>query len=458
MKEKRTNKSKKLIALILSVLIAVCGCGAAQESGPMQESAVAQDSVAAQEGEAVENGEAAETKTETIGENTAAEQAYEAATGREASAEQSVPDVEAGILEINKYGNIRLTIGPESMTSLGYEPADIIRVRIGESEMEMPIGTNYTDVDSGQPVCTFKTFADEQGEVVLVTNAGSMADAMGIAEKRTIKEEPGFEWVFADGLDASVAVHISMAQKQGYSKEYEMQRAAGLRSNDRSDYAELSDAEFANFRAVNVGGMGKDTLFRSSSPINPIINRSKEADDALLNAMIRTVMNMADSESEMKSYADYGLTNYSECSVIALDMTMDFSSDDFKQKLADGYRFLSTHRGPYLIHCNEGKDRTGYAVGILECLMGANVDEIMQDYMLTYYNFYGVTPDSQQYKNISTSNIEAYLAKAFGISSIRAEDVDLQARAEAFLMDIGMNKEEVTALKENLSKDYGGLK
>ena len=146
------------------------------------------------------------------------------------------------------------------------------------------------------------------------------------------------------------------------------------------------------------------------------------------------------------------------CDIIALDMSMDLSSEDFRQKLARGYRFLASHEGPYLIHCNEGKDRTGYAVGILECLMGANVDEIMQDYMLTYYNFYGVTPDSQQYKNISTSNIEAYLAKAFGISSIRAEDVDLQARAEAFLMDIGMNKEEVTALKENLSKDYGGLK
>ena len=81
----------------------------------------------------------------------------------------------------------------------------------------------------------------------------------------------------------------------------------------------------------------------------------------------------------------------------------------------------------------------------------------MRDYMLTYYNYYGITPDSQQYKNISASNIETYLAQAFGISSIREEGVDLQDCAEKFLMDIGMNEEEITALKENLSKDYGGI-
>lgn len=443
MKKKGTNKSKKLIALILSILIAVCGCGAAQESTAAQSSEAVQESEAAQESKAAQDSTAA--------------QASEASTGREASTEQSVPDVEAGILGIDKYGNIFLTIGPETMTSLGYEPGDIVRVQIGKSEMEMPIGTNYTDVDSGKPVCTFKSFADVPDEVVLVINAGSMADTLGIAEKRTIEEDPGFEWVFSDGLDASAAVHISMAQKQGYLDEYEMKRVTGQRSNDRSDYPELSDAEFANFRAVNTGRMGKDTLFRSSSPIDPTMNRNKEADDALLDAMIRTVMNLADSESGMKSYADYGLTNYSECSVIALDTTVDFSSDDFRQKLADGYRFLSTHRGPYLIHCNEGKDRTGFAVGILECLMGADADEIMRDYMLTYYNYYGITPDSQQYKNISASNIETYLAQAFGISSIREEGVDLQACAEEFLMDIGMNEEEVTELKEKLSEDYGGI-
>lgn len=53
--------------------------------------------------------------------------------------------IETGIDSINKYGSITLTIGPESMKELGYEPADIISVRIGDAEMEMPIGINYAD-------------------------------------------------------------------------------------------------------------------------------------------------------------------------------------------------------------------------------------------------------------------------------------------------------------------------
>ena len=64
--------------------------------------------------------------------------------------------IETGIYSINKNGSITLTIGPESMKKLGYEPADIISVRIGDAEMEMPIGTNYADADSGEPVCCSK--------------------------------------------------------------------------------------------------------------------------------------------------------------------------------------------------------------------------------------------------------------------------------------------------------------
>ena len=63
------------------------------------------------------------------------------------------PALEATILEISKYGNIVLSISPDSMRELGYEPADLILVRIGSAEMEMPIGTSYTDADSGEPIC-----------------------------------------------------------------------------------------------------------------------------------------------------------------------------------------------------------------------------------------------------------------------------------------------------------------
>ena len=49
------------------------------------------------------------------------------------SKETDVKIIETGIDSINKYGNITLTIGPESMIELGYEPADIILVKAGDT-------------------------------------------------------------------------------------------------------------------------------------------------------------------------------------------------------------------------------------------------------------------------------------------------------------------------------------
>ena len=374
-----------------------------------------------------------------------------------ADSTEHVPDVEAGIYEIKKSGNIVLSIGAESMKKLGYEPADIILVKIGDAVMEMPIGTSYTDVDSGKPICCFRTNSSGIEVVSLAINAGSLASVMGIAELRTIDADPGYEWVYADGLDADATVFISMAQKQGYADEYAMHQVSGVRTNNREDYANLSDEEYANFRAVETSGMGKDTLFRSSSPINPALNRNREADEALLRSLIQTVMNMSDSEEKMKKYADYTLTNYSACQIIALDMGMDFTAEDFGQTLAEGFRFLASHDGPYLIHCLEGKDRTGFAAAVLECLMGASAEEVVQDYMLTFYNFYGVEPGTQQYEEIEKGNLEVSLTKAFGIPSIWDDGVDLSACADTWLGSIGMRPEEISALKEKLSQDYGGL-
>ena len=373
------------------------------------------------------------------------------------AAQTDPPSVETGIAEIKKSGNIVLTVSPGSMTALGYEPADIILVTIGDAEMEMPIGNDYTDVDSGEPVCCFRIRPGKPDEVTLSINTGNMAETMGVAELRLTDAEPGYEWVFPSGPGTDVTVRISMVAKQGYAEEYEMHRIAGTRSNTRSDYAELNDAEYANFRAVTTSGMGKDTLFRSSSPINPVLNRNREADEALLGALVRTVVNMADSEGSMRSFPDFALTRYAECDVIALNMGMNYSDAEFRRKLADGFRFMAAHDGPYLIHCVEGKDRTGFAAAILECLMGAELDEVVEDYMLTYYNYYGIEPGSSQYAGIASGNLEAALATAFEVPSIREPDTDLRVLAESYLKRIGMTPDEIRLLKDRLGRDYGGL-
>ena len=356
-----------------------------------------------------------------------------------ADAKQKTPRIEAGIAEINKYGNLILTVGSESMTALGYEPGDVILVEVGGAELLMPIGTAYSDVDSGEPVCCYKTSsATGTKVVVLALNGGNLAEKLGVS-------------------DPDAAVTISMAEKQGYADEYELHRLTASRSNERADYPKLSDAEYANFRAVETRGMGKGTLFRSSSPIDPALNRNAEADKALFDAMVRTVVNMADSEEAMRQYADYALTHYAACDVLALDMGTDFSGGEYRQKLAEGLRFIAAHDGPYLIHCKEGKDRTGFAAAVLECLMGADADEVVRDYMQSYTNFYGIEPGTKPYELIAAGNIESTLARAFGVPSIRDGGLDLQALAEAWLEGGGMSRGEIAQLKLRLGADHGGL-
>lgn len=85
------------------------------------------------------------------------------------------PEIEAGIASISKYGNIVLSAGAESMKELGYGPADIITVKINDIEIDMPIGTDFSDVDSGEPVCCFRTNSKGKEVVELSINAGNFA-------------------------------------------------------------------------------------------------------------------------------------------------------------------------------------------------------------------------------------------------------------------------------------------
>ena len=56
-------------------------------------------------------------------------------------------------------------------------------------------------------------------------------------------------------------------------------------------------------------------------------------------------------------------------------MGTSFDTEEFRNKLAEGLRFFAAHEGPYAVHCQEGRDRTGVVAVLLECFMGAGYDE-----------------------------------------------------------------------------------
>ena len=105
--------------------------------------------------------------------------------------------------------------------------------------------------------------------------------------------------------------------------------------------------------------------------------------------------------------------------------------------------------GPYLIHCTEGKDRTGFVCAVLECLMSASIDEVISDYMKTYQNYYGTGLGTFVYDRIVQNRLLKDLQRAFESEDLFEEDLSLSAFK--YLERIGLKEEEIVMLKEKLS-------
>ena len=368
-----------------------------------------------------------------------------------AIAESEVPTIRTDLDVISKYGNIALKVTAKSLMDQGYAYGDLLTVTIIGQELEMPLCSDYSDVDNEALVCrAVNDGSNDENKVIIAINMGDLATTLGIAEKVATDDELGFTWNLK--VDQPVEITIAMKEKGGYSDELLLHQL--VRTNNREDYANLTDEEYANFRNVKTTGMGAYALFRSSSPIDPELNRNKEADEALNNAGIRTVMNLSDNENKMKSYDGYANTYYSQRDIIPLNLALDFFSDVFSAGLAKGMEFFASHEGPYMVHCMEGKDRAGIASAVLECLMGATAEEVAADYMVTYYNYYGIEPGTDKYEAIRKGNIDKNLARLFGVDDIYQSGLDLAASAETYLRSIGLDDDTIARLKENLGKSY----
>ena len=345
------------------------------------------------------------------------------------------------IYEIAKHGNLILYMYGADLFNKGFEHGDIVEIAIGEKKWDVPLCTSYSDVDNGQAV--LRATGDTDG-VVLAINMGDFATIAGIAQKTAIEENPGYRWDYL--MESPVQIKITMKEEGGYREQWLIHQL--IRTNERTDYSHLGGEAFANFRVINTTGIGVNKLYRSSSPINPALGRNTYADAAARDAGIMTVVNLADPSN---TYVGTENAYYCTCQVAYVNLGMDFLSEATLSGLAEGMRFIINNDGPYLIHCNEGKDRAGFVSTLLECLMGATMNEVIDDYMVTYYNYYGVEEGSEKYNAVVNNNLIKVLNTAFKINDVYK--ANLAAEAEAFLIeDAGLTAEEVALLKTKLGQ------
>ena len=348
-----------------------------------------------------------------------------------------------------KYGNPDIDLAADTMLET-FELGDIVTVTVeGYGSYDVPVCSNYDDVFMGEKL--LRTVPGKPA-LCLAINYGQLGIEMGIVEKAPAGADYAYQ--VKEGIEFPISVTIEMKEKGGYVDRL----ALGLltRTDEYADYPEETEAEFANFREITTTGIAPAVLYRSSNPIRNDLGRNTYADKEAEKAGIKTIINLSDSEAVAKEYPDYQGSYYSTQNVIYLALPVTFTSKEFREGIAEGFRFIAANEGPYLFHCAEGKDRAGLFAAVLEALMGASLDEIKADYAQTYINYFDVVDGKQQ--PIAPETLETIreiivrnMSASFGIEDIST--VDLAKAAEDYLLSLGLSTDEVATLKAKLAAE-----
>ncbi len=284
-------------------------------------------------------------------------------------------------------------------------------------------------------------------------------------EEALVVGYPGYEYIkvginYGDDLwekyklSDKDKITIRLNQEKKYLK---IQNARDIHYSDLQN--DQSDEEFTNFREVKVSTIKEKTLYRSASPVDNSHNRAPIVDKLIKRENIQFIMNLSDSDLNIKEHiqkedfnSPYFLSLYNSNKVIALSMSMQFKSKDFQDNMVKGFTALASHDGPYLIHCVEGKDRTGFVVMVLEALIGTPYQEMVDDYMETYQNYYSINEkdEKEKYSTIKESNLDVMLRYITGSDDL--EKVDYASKTKDYLLSIGLNEDTIHQLIDKLKK------
>ena len=332
-----------------------------------------------------------------------------------------------------EFGGVYLKMTIDDFNALGFQYGDSVTVRFsnGYTLENLPYYNGYY-VDAGEPLLVAYPGYD------YIKAAVNYGDDL---------------WETAQ-LEETDTATVTLQTRGAY---LDMQNARDIHYFDEREKYD-SDEIFANFRVVSVGKLKDGILCRAASPCDNQHNRAPYVDALIEQAGVRCILNLADNEEKIGGYlaadgfnSPYFLSLYKDGRVIPLAMSMNYGADDFKAKIASGFTAMADMEGPYLVHCTEGKDRTGFMCMLLEALAGATYDEIVADYMKTYDNYYGITEnsDAAKYALIKEKNIDAMLQTVAG-ENVDIKTADLASCVTDYLQNAGMTADAVAALRDRL--------
>jgi S-adenosyl-L-methionine hydrolase (adenosine-forming) len=81
----------------------------------------------------------------------------------------------ATVIDVDRFGSLRLNAYPEQMVNIGYRIGDKVMLGIGEEEFEAPLVSTFSDVEAGKALL----FEDSSGFMAVAMNGVSLAEWTG---------------------------------------------------------------------------------------------------------------------------------------------------------------------------------------------------------------------------------------------------------------------------------------
>ena len=347
-----------------------------------------------------------------------------------------------------EFGGIFIKKSIADFNGMGYEFGDSVDIKFsnGYELLDIPYYSGYY-VDAGNKL--------------LVGYPGYEYIRLGINYGDDI-------WVIS-GVKADDKASIKIKEKAKYK---DIQISSDIHYEDeREKYT--SDEEFANFRNIVVGDIKANILYRSASPCDNKHSRASYVDKLMEREGIQYMLNLADTKEKIEGYikhpdfnSPYFLSLYRDKpnsfkltfdgnnklqAYSAIGMNMNYRGEEFGSKLAQGLIDMANNNGPYLVHCQEGKDRTGFVCIVLEALCNASYKEIVDDYMLTYKNYYRIDSNDNRYEILKKRNVDAMLRFIVGDDeSIDLSNTNFTTYTTNYLKKSGMTDSDINNLKNKL--------
>ena len=90
---------------------------------------------------------------------------------------------------------------------------------------------------------------------------------------------------------------------------------------------------------------------------------------------------------------------------------------------------------------------------VIEALLGATYEEIVDDYFITYHNYYGIEKGSDKYEVIKSIHIDEMIRYVFDFQeSTNLLGANYYSKANEYLLHIGLTQDQINAVQTKLSK------